>query len=362
MTLTGRLIAIFAFLAASNARAADVCSPLIEMRAPEVATKVDPIIDAAVGKGFAGGVAIVRKGTLVYARVAGFSDDARKVAVTPATMFHVASLTKYLTAILTLRAAEEGRLVLSDKITKYAPELIIGDGAATIGDLMAHRSGLGSSYAAEEKGDQAEALRAISAAPYDASKAGKFRYSNDGYDALAIILERVYGMTYEQLARSRVFGQACLQHSGFWGEERLSDASKVGQPIALIPETLKKRNYGMIGSAGFLTTAVDLVMLQARLGARRIIGQASLDELWKGRGNSSIGQVAYGNFLVETPALGHAISARGAEDWGDNAILNHYRRDDIILAVVTSKGPKEGAGDLFRDAVSKAIEGVLAAP
>jgi hypothetical protein len=29
---------------------------------------------------------------------------------------------------------------------------------------------------------------------------------------------------------------------------------------------------------------------------------------------------------------------------------------------VTSKGPKEGTGDLFRNVLSKAIEGVLGAP
>lgn len=338
------------------------CPPLSERPLSQIATaKVDAIVDEAVAAGFAGGVAIVRRGALAYSRTAGFSDSERQVAVTPATMFHVASVTKYLTAVLVLKAAEEGRLSLGDPIAKYLPELSPGKRDIRISDLLAHRSGLGSSYATEATFDSLAALKAVDGVPYEASKAGVFRYSNDGYDLLAIIVERVFGARYEDVARDRVLKPACLDHSSFWGEARLSDPASVGQPIVPISAELKRRNYGMIGSAGYLTTAADLVRLQTALAGGLVLDQTHLNELWAPRGKISIGQAAYGSFLVDVPALGETISARGAEDWGDNAILNHYRRDGSILAVVTSKGPKEGAGDLYRNTLSRQIEAILAA-
>ena len=347
-------------LAVERANASE-CSKPIVAQFPEFGAKVDKVLDAAVASGFAGGVAIVRKGKLIYVRVDGYSDNARQVRVTDATMFHVASITKYLTAVLILKAAEVGKLALGDPIAKFVPELALGKRGITIADLLAHRSGLGSSYAAEATSEPIAALHAIDAVPYDETKRGSFHYSNDGYDILAIIIERVFGVAYEEAARSGVFAPACLENSGFWGQAALDDPHVVGQPVVAVSPELKRRNYGMIGSAGFLTTAADLVRLQSALASGRVLRSASLAELWSARGTASIGQVAYGIFLVEHSALGPTVSARGSEDWGDNAILNHYRRDDVIVAVTTSKGPREGTGDLFRNTISKGIEAVLSA-
>ena len=61
--------------------------------------------------------------------------------------------------------------------------------------------------------------------------------------------------------------------------------------------------------------------------------------------------------------LGRVLSARGYEQWGDNAILNHYLDRDLILAVVTSKGPAEVEGERprpFRSRLAREIEAVLA--
>jgi hypothetical protein len=116
----------------------------------------------------------------------------------------------------------------------------------------------------------------------------------------------------------------------------------------------------MLGSAGFLTTAEELARLQLAVAGARVLSDSSFRELTAPRGAMSLGQATYGAFLIEHPALGRVLSARGFEDWGDNAILNHYLEHDTIVVVVTSKGPLEGAGEPFRNTISNAIEGVLA--
>ena len=69
--------------------------------------KLDLVIDAAVEEGFAGGVAVMRGEELIYNRVAGKTTIDGSAPVENDTLFHVASISKYFTAVLALRAAEK---------------------------------------------------------------------------------------------------------------------------------------------------------------------------------------------------------------------------------------------------------------
>jgi CubicO group peptidase (beta-lactamase class C family) len=331
------------------------------MRGSGLAAELDPVIDAAVADGFAGQVAIMRGGALVYVRAAGFADLAGIIPVTNDTLFHVASLTKYFTAALTLKAVEDGRLSLDSPASTVFAGTKLAERDFTIGDVLSHRSGLRSTYAAETTHDASAALDAIAAANAANLKDSAFHYANDGYDLLAILLERLYAQPYESLFRAMLAAPAALQHFAFWGEAALTDPLVRSQPLEAHPAALLTRNYGLIGSAGLLITAADLVHWQQALQTGRVLSGEALAELYKPRESVSIGETLYGSFLIESPRLGPAISARGAEDWGDNAYLNDYTECGFIVAIVTSRGPAEGSGKpLFRDRLIEAIEGKLA--
>lgn len=335
--------------------------------APRVATDanvqhaLDAAIDRAVADGFAGQVAIMRGDTFIYRRSAGSADLAGAIPVTDDTLFHVASISKYLTAALILRAAEEGRLSLDAPLSQFAPGTAIAARGATVADLLAHRSGLASSYAAEAHTDADAAFAAIDAVEVDPARVGTFRYSNDGYDLLGIIAERIYGERYETILRREVLARACVERAGFWGEGRLTDPLYRSQPLSQPDAPLMaRRNYGMIGSGGLLITAYDLAAYQQALRTRRVLSHDSVEQLTAPRGATNIGQATYGGFLIEHPQLGRVLSARGYEDWGDNAILNEYLDCNVIVAVVTSRGPPEPASAAFRNQLSQAAETALA--
>jgi len=347
-----------ALAAAARAEEPAVCRLLHKIVDPALTGPVDAVVDKAVARGFAGGVAVVRGDRMIYQRIAGFSDGKGKVPVGEHTLFHVASITKYLTAIMVLKAVDDGKLRLDDPLSKFFPGTKLAARGITLADLLAHRSGLGSSYVAEQTTTADDAIAAIDKAPLDEAKVGAFRYSNDGYDLLAIVLERAYGKPYEGIAREKIFEPACIADAGFWGEVDLADPAKHGQPLESPDVALAKRNYGMIGSAGFLITAAGLARLESELD-NGLLSKSALAELRKARGSISIGDVAFGSFLIAHDRLGAVISARGYEDWGDNAIMNDYRDRGVIVAVVTSKGPQEGKGEPFRDTISKAIESIL---
>ena len=318
---------------------------------------IDRILDAALADGFAGGVAMSKGGNLIYVRVAGFADRAGTIPVTPNTLFHVASMTKYITAILALKAVDEGAIALDSAIAPYVAGTDLAGQGYTFADLLGHRTGLGSSYAAESIRDAGGALHAIDAAGIDKSRVGTFRYSNDGYDLLGIILERIYDQPYEALVRQKLMAPACVTKFGFWGDTAITDPHRVSQPLTELPEALRGRNYGMLASAGLLITARDLVQFQNSLRRGLVLSPASSSELFAPRGEISIGSATFGGFLVDRPGLGRTISVRGYEDWGDNGYLTEYVDCGVTLAILTSRGPAEDSGKpAFRDSISDAIE------
>ena len=325
-----------------------------------LSSEIDSVVDAAVECGFAGGVAVMKNGEFVYRRVAGSASLREDIPVTNETLFHVASITKYFTAVLVLKAVEEERFALSDSISVIAPDTNLADRGVTFLDLLTHQSGLGSTYIAEKQHDGDDAVSAIDNTEIDESKVGAFRYSNDGYDLLGALLERVYGIPYEEILQTKIFEPAGLEHASHWSLVDITDPEIVGQPLQDFPKSLRKRNYGMVASAGLLITAADLVAFQSALMEGKLLNESSIAQLHAPHGEISIGQATAGAFLNEHPVLGARLSALGVEDWGDNAAMRHYLDKDIIIAIVTSRGTGDGGGDVFfRDQISDAIENLI---
>ena len=122
---------------------------------------MDTLLSTAVERGEVIGTSalVFHKGQTVYTGTFGLGDRERKVPVTPDTVWRIYSMTKPVTSLIIMDLQEEGKLNLSDPVSKYIPELAnmqvakMGeDGtpsfepqarAITIEDLMLHRSGLG---------------------------------------------------------------------------------------------------------------------------------------------------------------------------------------------------------------------------
>ncbi|WDI32962.1 serine hydrolase [Hyphococcus flavus] len=336
------------------------CVPPQESPDPSLTAKIDPLINDAADRGFAGGVTVMRDGVIVYSRTVGSASLSENIPITDSTLFQVSSIAKYFTAALVLKAAEDGKFTIDDSIEMYAPGTRLATRGVTYADLMAHKSGLGASYVAEATTDPDEAASAIDAADIDEEKVGQFKYSNDGYDLLGILLERAYVSPYEALLAEEIFASACLSNASHWALVDVTDPHIVSQPLDGFPDSLLARNYGMLSTAGLLITAQELAVYQHALVQGGILSPASLEALFAPHGDTSIGKATFGAFLSEIDGLGRRLSARGAESWGDNAIMNHYMDMDVIVTVVTSRGPAEDSGQpLFRNELSEAIEALL---
>src|SRR5258707_6202142 len=64
------------------------------------------------------------------------------VAVTPETVFHIASISKNILAAVVLQLVDQGKLKLDDDVTKYVPEAPTHGRRVTVRQLLNHTSGV----------------------------------------------------------------------------------------------------------------------------------------------------------------------------------------------------------------------------
>src|SRR5215831_19222613 len=108
-----------------------------------MAGKVDRIFErwnSSTSPGCA--LAVMRDGHVIYKRGYGMADLDHDVAISPGSVFHVASISKQFTAAAIVLLAQEGKLSLDDEVRKYIPELPDFGQKITIRNLVHHTSGL----------------------------------------------------------------------------------------------------------------------------------------------------------------------------------------------------------------------------
>ena len=127
-------------------------------------SRIDDVVKTAIAdRQIAGAVvAVARNNKLVYLKSFGKSDAESGRAMTDDTIFRIASMTKPITSVAVMMLQEEGKLLISDPLSKYIPEfkdakvLVAKDPAdpakgydtvpakraVTLQDLLSHTSGI----------------------------------------------------------------------------------------------------------------------------------------------------------------------------------------------------------------------------
>jgi CubicO group peptidase (beta-lactamase class C family) len=90
---------------------------------------------------FSGDVLVAQKGQIIYKKAFGFAIREWNIPNTIESRFRIGSITKQFTAVAILQLADNGKLSLEDKLSKYFPDFPKGD-SVTIHMLLNHTSGI----------------------------------------------------------------------------------------------------------------------------------------------------------------------------------------------------------------------------
>jgi CubicO group peptidase (beta-lactamase class C family) len=161
---------------------------------------------------FYGTILISVDGNIIYQNATGYANRDSLIPNTLDTKFRIASVTKQITAMLTLQLMEEGKLRLNDKLTDILAEYPIEKGRGiTVRHLLTHKSGIigGPRVPDLDSVEQVhrsreQMLELISSFDLLFEPGAGFEYSNFGSYLLGVIIERVSGRSYNELLQERI--------------------------------------------------------------------------------------------------------------------------------------------------------------
>lgn len=158
---------------------------------------------------FQGAVLIGRGDRVLLAKGYGDANVELGVPNTPDHVFRIASLSKMLTEVALGRLMEQGKLSLSDPLSRFRPDFPRGD-SITLDMLRNHRAGIPSrnSIPYDEEAWQPNTLdslvRILASTPLDFAPGASQRYSNGGYAVLAAVIEKASGLSYASVIEREV--------------------------------------------------------------------------------------------------------------------------------------------------------------
>ena len=228
-------------------------------------------------------VIVTRYGKTVYRSAFGLSDVEKKTPLKPDDVLRIGSLTKQFTAVAILMLADQGKLGVSDPITKHLTDYPKAGDAVTIEHLLTHTSGVPSYTDSPEYG--ATMAKAVSVnemiarfkdQPLKFTPGSRWDYSNSGYFLLGAIVERVSGMRYADFVAKNIFDPLDMKDSAYEGFERsgkkrvegYADKTRVAPPLHM------SQPY----AAGSLLSSVDDL---AKWDAAIAAGKLLKPETWK---------------------------------------------------------------------------------
>ncbi|MGH9888173.1 MAG: serine hydrolase domain-containing protein, partial [bacterium] len=144
-------------------------------------------------------IGIVREGRTVFEKGYGMSNFEHGVSITPASIFHVASISKQFTAMSIVLLEQDKRLSLDDSIQKWVPEVPSFGATITLRHLLHHTSGLrdwpGTLAVAGWRFDDVISFDQIKRMAMHQHSlnfvpGAEYTYSNTGYNMLAEVVQR----------------------------------------------------------------------------------------------------------------------------------------------------------------------------
>jgi len=171
-------------------------------------SKLDTLFENLFKKGGPGGaVLIAKEGKTIYSKGFGLADIKTKEAISTTTLFNVGSISKTFVAFGILKLADEGKLFLDDELYKYFPNFKDSTipHKVKLKHMLTHTSGLPNLrrinkdsvfyLTAKDEGNWEPVYKANS---LEFEPGSRYSYSNIAFNGLALIIEKVTGMKWQE--------------------------------------------------------------------------------------------------------------------------------------------------------------------
>ncbi|WCT74822.1 serine hydrolase [Sphingomonas naphthae] len=234
------------------------------------------------------GVVVVEDGAVRYLKgfgSTGGEGEPGSGAVTPNTVFRWASVSKGVAATMVAKLAEEGKLSLSDPVSRWSSSLKLpGDdqNVATVTQLLSQRLGIVKNAYDDklEDNEDPRAIRTMLGGLDRFCRPGQcWTYQNVAYDAASEVVQKATGVDYGDAVRQSLFLPLGMKSASTTREGLVSARSWARPHIGQRTLEVKEAYYRVPAAGGVNSSIADLGRwMQAQMGMRNDV----LDEqlLW----------------------------------------------------------------------------------
>lgn len=310
---------------------------------------------------FSGNVLVIENNKIVYEKSVGFADYPNQIRNTSSIRFPIASISKLFTATAILQLKEKGSLTISDAVVKYLPAFPYPD--ITIRHLLSHTSGLPPYNAFFDKVRAANPDKvftnsdflpglAANQQPLIYQPGDKGNYDNINYLVLALIVEKVSGISYKDYIERNILQPAGMKQTILLPlpeQFNRTDIQNFAFPhVYLHPyDSLPIKSnsipyvkeywhaYGFTGFGDYVSTTRDLWKFDQALYKHVLLQQQTLNEAFVpvklNNGDNNPGEFGLGWEMEKDSSLGKLVYHSGAAMGLSSNILRNVSRHQTVI-------------------------------
>ncbi|MFH6999442.1 serine hydrolase domain-containing protein [Flavobacterium sp. FlaQc-57] len=250
-----------------------------------------------------GSFLVARNGQIIFERYNGYANKNEDTKITANTPLHIASVSKVLTATAVLKLVNAGKIDLDQKVNTILKTFPYPD--CTVRMLLSHRSGM-RNYAYFTDRDKSvwdrhnqltnkDILNILATKDIGLeSKTGtRFSYCNTNYAMLALIIEKITGLTYKEAMTQMIFKPLGMTNTFVFDNEK--DRKKIvpsykGNGVEIGFDYLDC----VYGDKNIYSTPRDLLKFDRARNAPGFLKPELLKQVYTGYSNERKGTKNYG--------------------------------------------------------------------
>jgi CubicO group peptidase (beta-lactamase class C family) len=293
---------------------------------------------------FNGGILIAKGESIIYEDYKGYKDLRTKEPLDEHTAMHVASVSKNFAAASVLRLIQEGKIHFDDSLALFFPGFPYP--GVTVKMLMDHRSGLPNyvhylermGWNKNQYATNQDVLNSLySMHPPPEFKAGtRFSYSNTNFLLLAMIVEKVTGMSYPEFLKKTFFQPLQMNDTYVFS---LADSNTAIRSYnwngGLWNWDFLENTYG---DKNIYTTPRDLLKWSIALSRGEVINQSLLDSAFTPYSFERPGVHNYGlGWRLLMLRNGKKVVYHNGRWHGTNAALAKLTDEDVTIIIIGNR-------------------------
>ncbi|MBP1223868.1 CubicO group peptidase (beta-lactamase class C family) [Flavobacterium sp. 1355] len=250
-----------------------------------------------------GSFLVARNGQIIYEKYNGYANKNEGTKITSETPVQIASVTKVLTATAVLKLVNAGKIDLDQKVNTILKTFPYEE--CTIRMLLSHRTGM-RNYAYFTDRDKSVWDRhnqltnkdildilATKNIGLEAATGTRFSYCNTNYAMLALIIEKITGLTYKEAMSEMIFKPLGMTHTYVFDDDK--DRKKIvpsykGNGVEIGFDYLDN----VYGDKNIFSTARDLLKFDRARNSPDFLKPELLKQVYTGYSNERKGTKNYG--------------------------------------------------------------------